>query len=303
MTTGEIVEQSKEYIKKNIERSLTVAEVAGAVGYSEYYFSRLFKNETRTSVMEYVKREKLQRASVEIRSGKKIMDAALKYGWESHNGFTKAFKKEFGYCPALLRAMVISMQRLGGKSMGRTVNGRVDEHATKEQLFEILKKKVIQMYPSVDEKEIQYIYEYACEIYHGMERYSGDEYITHPLHTAILLADMETEYHTICAGLFCDVMQKRLVDRKELKKHLAEEVVELVVGAGKEDLETREERKEQIVLIRLATRLHNMRTIDYMDGQQRKRRAEETCEIFVPLAEKTGNYEIAKELRELSMRV
>ena len=75
--------------------------------------------------MEYVKREKLQRASVEIRSGKKIMDAALKYGWESHNGFTKAFKKEFGYCPALLRAMVISMQRLGGKSMGRTVNGRV----------------------------------------------------------------------------------------------------------------------------------------------------------------------------------
>lgn len=152
MTTGEIVEQSKEYIKKNIERSLTVAEIAGAVGYSEYYFSRLFKNETRTSVMEYVKREKLQRASVEIRSGKKIMDAALKYGWESHNGFTKAFKKEFGYCPALLRAMVISMQRLGGKSMGRTVNGRVDEHATKEQLFEILKKKVIQMYPSVDEK-------------------------------------------------------------------------------------------------------------------------------------------------------
>ena len=93
MTTGEIVEQSKEYIKKNIERSLTVAEIAGAVGYSEYYFSRLFKNETRTSVMEYVKREKLQRASVEIRSGKKIMDAALKYGWESHNGFTKALKR------------------------------------------------------------------------------------------------------------------------------------------------------------------------------------------------------------------
>ncbi len=82
MTTGEIVEQSKEYIKKNIERSLTVAEIAGAVGYSEYYFSRLFKNETRTSVMEYVKREKLQKASVEIRSGKKIMDTALKYGWE-----------------------------------------------------------------------------------------------------------------------------------------------------------------------------------------------------------------------------
>ena len=93
--------------------------------------------------MEYSKNGKnLQRASVEIRSGKKI------HGCSAENmdgslimGFTKAFKKEFGYCPALLRAMVISMQRLGGKSMGRTVNGRVDEHATKEQLFEILKKK------------------------------------------------------------------------------------------------------------------------------------------------------------------
>lgn len=101
--------------------------------------------------------------------------------------------------------------------MGRTVNERVDEHATKEQLFEILKKKVIQMYPSVDEKEIQYIYEYACEIYHGMERYSGDEYITHPLHTAILLADMETEYHTICAGLFVTSCRKGLWTEKNLR--------------------------------------------------------------------------------------
>lgn len=62
--------------------------------------------------------------------------------------------------------------------------------------------------------------------------------------------------------------RKGLWTENELKKHLAEEVVELVVGAGKEDLETREERKEQIVLIRLATRLHNMRTIDYMDGRK-----------------------------------
>ena len=111
MTTGEIVEQSKEYIKKNIERSLTVAEIAGAVGYSEYYFSRLFKNETRTSVMEYVKREKLQRASVEIRSGKKIMDAALKYGWESHNGFTKAFKRNLAIALLYFVLYIISMQR------------------------------------------------------------------------------------------------------------------------------------------------------------------------------------------------
>ena len=57
------------------------------------------------------------------------MDTAVKYGWESHNGFTKAFKKEFGYCPALLRAMVMSMKQLGGKNMNEGMTGRPEEHA------------------------------------------------------------------------------------------------------------------------------------------------------------------------------
>ena len=77
-----------------------MAEIAGAVGYSEYYFSRLFKNETRTSVMEYVKREKLtKRHLLKSVVARKYMDTALKYGWESHNGFTKAFKKEIWLLP------------------------------------------------------------------------------------------------------------------------------------------------------------------------------------------------------------
>ena len=110
MEAGTIIRKSKEYIEKHIDEVLTVAKIAGTVGYSEYHFSRIFRQETGVSVMEYVKSEKLRRASGDIRNGAKIVDTAVKYGWESHNGFTKAFKKEFGYCPALLRAMVMSMK-------------------------------------------------------------------------------------------------------------------------------------------------------------------------------------------------
>lgn len=117
MKMGEIIRESKEYTDKHIVEELTVSETARTVGYSEYHFSRLFKKITGSSVMEYVKREKLSRASGEIRNGQKIIDIALKYGWESHNGFTKAFKKEFGYCPALLRAITLGMKEMGDITM------------------------------------------------------------------------------------------------------------------------------------------------------------------------------------------
>lgn len=101
MEAGAIIRKSKEYIEKHIDEVLTVAKIAGAVGYSEYHFSRIFRQETGVSVMEYVKSEKLRRASGDIRNGAKIVDTAVKYGWESHNGFTKAFKKRVWLLPGL----------------------------------------------------------------------------------------------------------------------------------------------------------------------------------------------------------
>lgn len=68
MEAGTIIRESKEYIEKHIDEALTVAKIAGAVGYSEYHFSRIFRKETGVSVMEYVKSEKLRRASEEIRN-------------------------------------------------------------------------------------------------------------------------------------------------------------------------------------------------------------------------------------------
>lgn len=170
MEAGTIIRKSKEYIEKHIDEVLTVAKIAGTVGYSEYHFSRIFRQETGVSVMEYVKSEKLRRASGDIRNGAKIVDTAVKYGWESHNGFTKAFKKEFGYCPALLRAMVMSMKQLGGKNMNEGMTGRPEEHAEKQMLFEKLKERVLTLNPEEDVRNLEQIYLYACQIYQGMKR-------------------------------------------------------------------------------------------------------------------------------------
>ena len=300
MEAENVIQNSMKYINDHMEEALTVGQIAEMAGYSEYHFSRMFRQKTGISVMEYVKGERLRRASVEIRNGSKIVDVAMKYGWESHNGFTKAFKKAFGYCPALLRAMVIGMEQLGGMSMNRKTIVGPDEHAEKQVLFEAVKERIKEENPEEDVRNLKQIYLYACQIYQGKKRYSGDEYITHPLHTALLLADMEAEPETILAGLFCDALKKTETTMEDLRKYLPKKVADLIEekAAAESDRET--ELWEQVTLLRIAERLHNMKTIEWMDEEQRKKRAVETLEIFLPLAEKTGNHEIAEELKTLA---
>ncbi len=300
MEAENVIQNSMKYINDHMEEALTVGQIAEMAGYSEYHFSRMFRQKTGISVMEYVKGERLRRASVEIRNGSKIVDVAMKYGWESHNGFTKAFKKAFGYCPALLRAMVIGMEQLGGMSMNRKTIVGPDEHAEKQVLFEAVKERIKEENPEEDVRNLEQIYLYACQIYQGKKRYSGDEYITHPLHTALLLADMEAEPETILAGLFCDALKKTETTMEDLRKYLPKKVADLIEekAAAESDRET--ELWEQVTLLRIAERLHNMKTIEWMDEEQRKKRAVETLEIFLPLAVKTGNHEIAEELKTLA---
>lgn len=300
MEAENVIQNSMKYINDHMEEALTVGQIAEMAGYSEYHFSRMFRQKTGISVMEYVKGERLRRASVEIRNGSKIVDVAMKYGWESHNGFTKAFKKAFGYCPALLRAMVIGMEQLGGMSMNRKTIVGPDEHAEKQVLFEAVKERIKEENPEEDVRNLEQIYLYACQIYQGKKRYSGDEYITHPLHTALLLADMEAEPETILAGLFCDALKKTETTMEDLRKYLPKKVADLIEekAAAESDRET--ELWEQVTLLRIAERLHNMKTIEWMDEEQRKKRAVETLEIFLPLAEKTGNHEIAEKLKTLA---
>ena len=81
-----VITESLNYIENNIKNKITIVEIAGNAGYTKFYFSRLFKQEMKVSVMEYVRERKLIYATREILNGNKILDVAIEYGWESHSG-------------------------------------------------------------------------------------------------------------------------------------------------------------------------------------------------------------------------
>jgi GTP pyrophosphokinase len=90
---------AKTYIAEHLTDELSLGEIAGAVGYSEYHFARMFKAELGESVMEYVTRRRLDAAKTDLAGGQKVIDTAMKYGFDTHAGFTKAFAAEFGCAP------------------------------------------------------------------------------------------------------------------------------------------------------------------------------------------------------------
>jgi len=302
LESRDVILECLKYIENNLQRPVNLDKISAYAGYSPFHFSRMFKNQTGVSVMEYVKKRKLVKASDDIMNGSRIIDAAFRYGWSSHGGFTKAFKQEYGFVPALLGGIAIEMENLGGNAMGHVFMYQTDEHATKEQLFEILKSEIEKQKISVDRKKLQQVYEFACSAYQGFTRYSGDEYVTHPLNTAIILAQMGAEENVIFSGMLCDVSEKTEISEQTVSGRLGTEVGQMVerlkkFDAGKAGLED-----GNIVMIKLAERLHNMRTVEYMDEKQIAWKARETIKIFMPFARKLGNEKLTEELNDLSVR-
>lgn len=106
MADNKIIEDSIAYIEANIHNQLRLKDIADYAGYSEYHFSRMFKRYMGISIMRFVKRRRLIKAAGDILKGDKIIDVAMKYGYQSHSGFTKAFKSEFGFSPVFIRVKV-----------------------------------------------------------------------------------------------------------------------------------------------------------------------------------------------------
>lgn len=302
MESKEIVNQSLRYIEEHLEQQVTLEEVALNAGYSEFHFSRIFKSIMGMTVMEYVTNRKLIKASEEILQGKKIIEVAMEYGWQSHSGFTKAFKKQFGFYPTLLRAMMAELGSYGGSAMNHVFLYQTEEHTTKEQLYEILKNRIRENQIEVEEEQLQNTYQYACEVYADLKRYSGDEYVTHPLNVAILLAELGGDGAVILAGMFCDAMKKTKITPAELEEVLPERVVDLIMCVANIDNMFAGEVADEVIMIKMAERLHNMRTVQFMNKEQQKIKAKETVEIYMPLARKLKNDKLIAELNDLSIR-
>jgi GTP pyrophosphokinase len=159
-----------------------------------------------------------------------------------------------------------------------------------------------------------------AEKLHGKEnqlRKSGEPYIIHPLHVAYILAQMKADADTICAGLLHDTVEDTDITKEELECIFNKDIATLVDGVTKiNNLKFSNENKYKnnrkmitslitdvrIIIIKLADRLHNMRTLEYMTLKKQKEKSLETLNIFVPLANLLGAYRIKSELEDLSLK-
>lgn len=292
------------FIREHRKEELSLEILAGAFGYSPYHFSRLFRETMGITAMEYVKQQRLYGAAEEILKGRRILDTALDYGYETHSGFTRAFRSQFGYSPALLRAWVVRERLEKGEREGMGLYLAESKiHEEPDVLFEELCAIVKKERTDCEEERLRAVYDLAKSFYGGRKRKSGDLYVTHPLNVAIILADMGADGDTVCAGLLHDVPE---LTRTDGSGHRTEEITpamaEILTEFGKFQSGNREGCEERAVLIALADRLHNMRTIEFMDSSVWKEKARETLELFAPLAAEYGNLKCRMEFDELSLK-
>ena len=179
-------------------------------------------------------------------------------------------------------------------------------------------KKMVKSY-NEDISMIEKAYEFAKDLHNGQVRQSGEEYITHPLNVAYILAEMHADSDTICAGLLHDVIEDCGVSKQELEDAYGSTVANLVYGVTKiskihfstENEALIEYYKKiivgmsedvRVIIIKLADRLHNMRTLWAKDEEKQKKIAKETLDILAPIAHHLGIHKIKSELEDLSLR-
>lgn len=298
-----IIFDSLKYIEDNINEPITATDISRNAGYSLYYFSRMFKKQIGLSIMEYVKDRRLIKASEEILNGEKIIDIALNYGYQSHSGFTKAFKNKFDFSPSLLRAFKIQIDCLGGNyDMNHVFMKCMDVHAKKEELYELLITTINENMLEYDHKEIKKAYEFACMAYDGRKRYSGDDYVTHPINIAILLSEMVASEDAVIAGLLHDIiLEKSNMSFEEVKEEFSDNIINIIKGVS-EFSGSSDTTDEDVIMVKLAERLHNMRTIEFIDENRWQQKSKETLEMFLPIALKLKNEKIIAELNDLSVK-
>ena len=189
-----------------------------------------------------------------------------------------------------------------------------------EELYQELISSVMKYHPSDDLTMIEKAYRVAFEAHKDQKRKSGEPYIIHPLCVAIILADLELDKESIVAGLLHDVVEDTIMTSEELKEQFGEEVELIVDGvtklgqlnysADKVEVQAENLRKMflamakdiRVILVKLADRLHNMRTAKYWSPAKQKEKARETMDIYAPIAQRLGISKIKVELDDLSLK-
>ncbi len=189
-----------------------------------------------------------------------------------------------------------------------------------EELHEELLKSIKKYRPNTDLTMVEKAYQTAAKAHEGQFRKSGEPYIIHPICVAIILAELELDKETIIAGLLHDVVEDTMMTTEDVAREFGDEIALLVDGvtkltqlnysADKVELQAENLRKMflamakdiRVVLVKLADRLHNMRTMQYQKPEKQKEKSRETMEIYAPIASRLGISKIKVELDDLSMK-
>jgi GTP pyrophosphokinase len=185
--------------------------------------------------------------------------------------------------------------------------------------FNRLVEKVKQYNGNCDYSLLEKAYRLSKAAHEGQQRVSGEPFFVHPVEVALILADLELDCTSLIAGLLHDTIEDTTFTYEELKANFGQEITDLVDGVtklGKIPYTTKEEQQVEnlrkmflamakdirVILIKLADRLHNMRTLKYMVPEKQLEKAKETLEIYAPLAHRLGISNIKWELEDLSLR-
>lgn len=197
---------------------------------------------------------------------------------------------------------------------------KMEDFTSPTELYRTLVEGVKRYHPSDDLTLIDKAYRVADEAHRGQKRKSGEPYIIHPLCVAIILADLELDKETIISGLLHDVVEDTIMTTEELEQEFGSEVALIVDGVtklgrlsySKDKVEEQAENLRKmflamakdirVILVKLADRLHNMRTAKYWSPEKQKEKARETMDIYAPIAQRLGISKIKVELDDLSLK-
>lgn len=188
-----------------------------------------------------------------------------------------------------------------------------------ETFKEIKELLITQKHSPEDIALVEKAYRFAKKLHEGQFRVSGEPYIIHPVEVAKILAGLEVDTHTLVAAFLHDILEDTNTKPETINELFGPDVLTLVQGVtklGKLQFKSKEERQAEnfrrlfiamandirVIFLKLADRLHNMRTLNFMEPEKQKKIARETLDIFAPLANRLGIYKIKAELEDLSLR-
>src|SRR6186713_771093 len=218
--------------------------------------------------------------------------------------------------PARSRVPLELGLKVAAQAVGRTE--KTQKPGAMMRQYDLI-ERVRRYNPNTDEALLNRAYVYAMKAHGEQKRASGDPYFSHPLEVAAILTDLKLDDATIAAALLHDTIEDTPTTRAEIDQIFGPDIGHLVEGLTKLkrlDLVSREAKQAEnlrklllaiaddvrVLLVKLADRLHNMRTLSHMPPEARRRSAEETLDIYAPLAGRMGMHEMREELEDLSFR-